>query len=164
MSFAPTQTLIMSKEILESLYGLNIVSTLSAPPHMTTIRFNTLKLTAEEALHTLLKYLPETTPYIHPVLSDLICIDTVGPLPVQPRPVFILIDPKCGEAVLRGSHIYCPGLLASSCNCKNYSVPESTLVSVYCAQTKILRGTKMKALPRDLSFLGNGLSRMVNPI
>lgn len=154
----------MSKEILESLYGPNIVSILSAPPRMTTIRFNTLKLSSEQALQALLEYLPETIPYIHPSLPDLICIATTGPLPVQPLPVFIIIDPKCAESVLRGSHIYCPGLLASSSKCKNYPVPASTPVSVYSAYTKILRGTKVKTPPGDLFFLGNGLSKMVNSI
>lgn len=90
---------------------------LSTPPSLTTIRFNTLKLSKNQALEHLSGILGVEVS-LHTQLPDLLCVPVTGPHAVQRLKRFLCVDARCGEAVMRGAQIYSPGVLASNCEFK----------------------------------------------
>ena len=149
-------------EVLTTLYGQEVLEVLQTPPSLTTIRFNTLQLTQEEALNSLCTTLAPYPVYPHPQMPDVLCIDVQGPNYVEPVAEFVIVDPLCGEAVLRGANVFAPGVLAGNVKCKVYAVREGQVVAVYAVAAKPLRGSKLQALPSDALFLGNGRALMVS--
>lgn len=59
---------------------------------------------------------------IHPVLKDLlVLVSRQVPARVVPLPTEVVVDRDCGEAVLRGAHVYIPGVLgAPKCEPTSY--------------------------------------------
>uniref|UniRef100_A0A6V1QKU6 SAM-dependent MTase RsmB/NOP-type domain-containing protein n=2 Tax=Heterosigma akashiwo TaxID=2829 RepID=A0A6V1QKU6_HETAK len=105
------------------------------PPQTTYLRVNTTKVTAEQVVEELQEWLSGefqdriaatgrevSKPYIHPILDDCVCIPNVPPRHQQDDWEFqddgaghraAVVDRGCGEAVLRGAHVFACGLLAA---------------------------------------------------
>ncbi len=97
-------------------------SCIISPPRESTVRVNTLfdgggstgtTTSALEALKDVLvrqdvRYLP----YPHPNLPDVIQIPSIGPREVFPAERRIIVSVECGQAVLRGAHVFAAGVLA----------------------------------------------------
>lgn len=108
---------------LENWLGVDSVKQmyLSLPtPPPTTLRVNTLISSVEEARDKLHSYLPsqlQDSIRLHPVVPDVIELETLGPIERDhtglPK---MWVSRKCAEAVLRGANIYAPGVLAAEAN------------------------------------------------
>jgi predicted ribosome-associated RNA-binding protein Tma20 len=72
-------------------------------------------------------------------------------------PNFIVVDSFCGEAVLRGSNIFVPGVLASNNKCKPYLVKRGDFLSIYVTDHPPLKGSilTLEQLTNPV-FVGNG--------
>ncbi|XP_069816628.1 tRNA (cytosine(72)-C(5))-methyltransferase NSUN6 isoform X2 [Dendropsophus ebraccatus] len=133
---------------------------LSHPPCFTTVRVNT-RLTSIEKAKQLLKEEIHKFPGViipvhpHPQLSDLLLIPVIGPRrALTQHPVQVIVGAQCGNAVLRGAHVYSAGILSAS---KWMKVGDK--VSVYsdiegqCKRGAIeFDGTKV--------FIGNGIAEL----
>ncbi|KAL0490365.1 methyltransferase [Acrasis kona] len=53
---------------------------------------------------------------IHPHIPDCLCIQVTGPHKVSLLSNFVVVGKQCGEAVLRGSHVFAPGVIGTSNN------------------------------------------------
>ncbi|KAM4705172.1 tRNA (cytosine(72)-C(5))-methyltransferase NSUN6 [Rhinophrynus dorsalis] len=132
---------------------------LAHPPSFTTVRVNTLFNSAEnvkQLLHEeILKQFPGVSIPIlqHPSLHDLLLIPVIGPRRTLKRhPVRVLVGAQCGNAVLRGAHVYSAGIVSSSKWMK-----AGNDVSVYSdIEGKCKRGAK-EFLETNV-FIGNGIS------
>ncbi|KAG7187728.1 hypothetical protein KM043_016781 [Ampulex compressa] len=88
-------------------------------PKITTLRINTAKMTIEAArllIEDLLKQDSKRCPTLSllPEIPEVIVIeswDTSVKLDLEKYPNEIIIDASCGSAVLRGSHIFAPGVI-----------------------------------------------------
>nr|DBA25177.1 TPA: hypothetical protein GDO54_012737 [Pyxicephalus adspersus] len=96
-------------------------SCLSHPPSFTTIRVNTLVTTVEAAKQHLSEEFKKQFPndvipiYQHPTLKDLLLIPVIGPRRAQKQhAVQVIVGAQCGNAVLRGAHVYSAGILSAS--------------------------------------------------
>ncbi|CAH1238735.1 NSUN6 [Branchiostoma lanceolatum] len=138
---------------------------LSLPPGYTTLRVNTVNRTRDvirEELQQLLKkeYSNKAVPCPpvepHPVLPDVLLIPTTGPhLSLQHHSKEIMVDIPCGAAILRGAHIFAPGVLGATAD-----VQAGDQVSVYVdVAGKCLRGFQ-KSYDGPRVFVGNGVARM----
>ncbi|XP_038611581.1 tRNA (cytosine(72)-C(5))-methyltransferase NSUN6 [Tachyglossus aculeatus] len=134
---------------------------LSHPPAFTTVRVNT-RLASVQRVKTLLgeeiqKQFPGLSiPVLqHPDLQDVLLIPVIGPRKdVEERPTRAVVGAQCGNAVLRGAHVYVPGILAASGGMKAGEV-----VSVYSdVEGKCRKGAK--GFAGTQAFLGNGISEL----
>ncbi|XP_040208421.1 LOW QUALITY PROTEIN: tRNA (cytosine(72)-C(5))-methyltransferase NSUN6 [Rana temporaria] len=117
-----------NKELVASL-GLDEVERkfdrlqrcLSHPPSFTTVRVNTLVTSVEAAKQQLSdeikkQFLGDVIPiHQHPRLNDLLLIPVTGPRRAQKQhSVQVIVGAQCGNAVLRGAHVYAAGILSAS--------------------------------------------------
>lgn len=104
-----------------------MVEWLRETPKMTTIRVNLLRVSAAEVKAHILKtimdlnYLPVLPEIeIFESIPEIILIRSIDEKIVNRQPngqlKEIIVDVPCGVAVLRGSHIYAPGVLAMESN------------------------------------------------
>ncbi|XP_016959276.1 tRNA (cytosine(72)-C(5))-methyltransferase NSUN6 [Drosophila biarmipes] len=131
-------------------------------PKVTTYRVNTLRSSVdafrkkvEEKLET--RY-GQASPKVYglPSLPEVLCI---GPLAerltqtyADPELKEVIVDTSCGAALLRGAHIYAPGVLAMESNAQL-----AELVSVYADLTgKCKRGSVIRYDSSEKIFLGTG--------
>ncbi|XP_040823855.1 tRNA (cytosine(72)-C(5))-methyltransferase NSUN6 isoform X1 [Ochotona curzoniae] len=134
---------------------------LSHPPSFTTVRVNTHLASVQHVKNLLLDELQKqfnglTLPvFQHPELQDILLIPVIGPRKnIKKHQCEVVVGAQCGNAVLRGAHIYVPGIVSASKFMKAGDV-----VSVYsdikgkCKKgAKEFDGTKL--------FLGNGVSEL----
>ncbi|CEM03680.1 unnamed protein product [Vitrella brassicaformis CCMP3155] len=128
---------------------------LQTPPATTTLR---VVPSLAPPLEEIFAFLREWTQHkfaieVHPVIADVISLTQKAPdgladtdadsVPASSgRHPVVLVDPHCGHAVLRGSHVYAKGVLASEPGLK-----VGSRVSVYAyvgpkqGDRKLLRGT-----------------------
>ncbi|KAI6651980.1 Methyltransferase NSUN6 isoform X2 [Oopsacas minuta] len=134
---------------------------LSTPPIHTTILTNTL-LTSRDytiaQLQKLTKY--EYSIELSPSVPECILMKSQIGNPTQihcESTVHIVVEYKCGMAVLRGADVYAPGIMAIS-NVVNIG----NIVSVFCdVEGKCTRGmTQIQKDKFTLVFLGNGVLKM----
>lgn len=93
----------------------NITTALPLPPKWTTIRVNSRSDSeVQDIMDLLAEYLPEdTTLSKHPVLQDVLLVRGVSSVDDNmdhqdvPR---VIVDNKCGKAVLRGADVFSPGV------------------------------------------------------
>lgn len=135
---------------------------LGAPPQYTTVRVNTRRMSAEAAKSAVQDHLDKNyvregaapLVMIHPVLKDLlVLVSRQVPARVVPLPTEVVVDRDCGEAVLRGAHVYIPGVLGAP---KWLKAGEK--VAVYAdLDGSCLRG---RTIPYsgNKAFVGNGTS------
>jgi len=103
------------------------------------------------------RYGPES-PRVYglPNLPEVLCIDPLAERLIQTSPDSrlkeVIVDTSCGAALLRGAHIYAPGVLAMESNAQL-----EELVSVYADLTgKCKRGSITRYDSSVKIFLGTG--------
>lgn len=102
---------------LENKYTEEELNVLKSPPDFSTIRINTLKISVADGLEHLRSLYSHLEVFLHDRVPDVACVRSVGPVDREVQSKCVYVDYKCGEAVLRGSHIYSPGILASNHSC-----------------------------------------------
>lgn len=137
-------------------YLLENISKLQVAPLMTTIRINTINIDPVEALEQLKEMValqnPEFRVSICEKIPYLAMIDALGPYSVQPKPDQVIVSMECGQAVLRGSDVFVPGVLAIQDDFKQIKD-----VSVWAdLDGKCTKGLRKNYAGRK-HYLGNGI-------
>lgn len=105
------------EEFFKRKYGEDCIDVLRTPPLESSIRVNTLKIDVESAVVRIRELYDGFCVFVHERIRDLVIVRAAGPFEPKRYEVEVYVDFKCGEAVLRGSHVYCPGVLGSSRSC-----------------------------------------------
>ncbi|XP_028726339.1 tRNA (cytosine(72)-C(5))-methyltransferase NSUN6 [Peromyscus leucopus] len=134
---------------------------LSHPPSFTTVRVNTHLASVENVRGLLLEELQKqfsgfSIPVLrHPALPDVLLIPVTGPRKnIEKQQCEVTVGAQCGNAVLRGAHVYVPGIVAASKFMKAGDV-----ISVYSdIKGKCKKGAK--EFDGTKVFLGNGISEL----
>ncbi|XP_065253803.1 tRNA (cytosine(72)-C(5))-methyltransferase NSUN6 [Emys orbicularis] len=157
-----------NKELISALGTLeaerkyeSLLNCLSHPPAFTTVRVNThlasvkqVKNLLFEEIHKQFKGL--SVPVLqHPELQDILLIPVIGPRKdLQKQSPEVIVGAQCGNSVLRGAHVFVPGIISTSKFMKAGDV-----VSVYSdIEGKCKRGAK-EFLGTKV-FIGNGISEL----
>ncbi|XP_067107329.1 tRNA (cytosine(72)-C(5))-methyltransferase NSUN6 isoform X2 [Osmerus mordax] len=143
-----------------------LLSCLSHPPAFTCVRASTHLAPLEEIRHRLGEELrkqrcgqhmcgsedEEVTILSHPHIPDVLLLPVIGPRSVKQLGSEVVVGALCGSAVLRGAHVFAPGILATPKFMK-----AGDTVSVFSdLEGKCTRGSKNFQGKRV--FLGNGLA------
>ncbi|KAJ7408300.1 putative methyltransferase NSUN6 [Pitangus sulphuratus] len=139
----------------------SLLSRLSHPPSFTTVRVNTHLASVKHVKKLLFEEIQKQFkgPYVpvleHPKLQDILLIPVIGPRQdLKKHPSEVIVGAQCGYAVLRGAHVYVPGIVSTS-----RFVKAGDLVSVYSdIEGKCKRGAK--EFEGVKVFLGNGISEL----
>lgn len=139
----------------------NILTWLCRPPCFTSLRVNTMSISTAAAQKKLQNYLnvllgqPQFQVLEHDLRDTLIIPAVTVHERVSPIYKEVVVDLACGVAVLRGSDVYAPGIMAA-----NPEVECGDTVSVFSdVDGKCLRGLVKPFAGRKV-FVGNGVSRM----
>lgn len=90
----------------------------------------------------------------HPCIPDVLLLPVDGPRPVQQLQSEVMVGAQCGSAVLRGAHVYAPGIIASP---KFMKVGD--VVSVFSdINGRCTRGAT--SFNGNKVFVGNGVAEM----
>ncbi|XP_027703610.1 putative methyltransferase NSUN6 isoform X2 [Vombatus ursinus] len=138
-----------------------LLNHLSHPPAFTTVRVNTHLASVKHVKDLLLEEINKqfnglSVPILqHPDVQDVLLIPVIGPRKnINKQPSEVIVGPHCGSAVLRGAHVYIPGILSASKFMKAGDV-----VSVYSdIEGKCKKGAK--EFDGKKVFLGNGISEL----
>ncbi|XP_076617132.1 tRNA (cytosine(72)-C(5))-methyltransferase NSUN6 isoform X1 [Chaetodon auriga] len=143
-----------------------LLSCLSHPPSCTCVRANTHLAPLEEIRHKLAEELKkqqmcdssaeEVSLQIlpHPRVPDVLLLPVDGPRPVKQLSSELVVGAQCGSAVLRGAHVFVPGIVASPKYMKAGDV-----VSVFSdMEGKCTRGAT--SFQGKRTFLGNGVAQI----
>ncbi|XP_073692963.1 tRNA (cytosine(72)-C(5))-methyltransferase NSUN6 [Garra rufa] len=135
-----------------------LLSCLSHPPLFTCLRASTHLHPLQDIQHRLEQHLAqqERSPsvYTHPQLPDVLLLPVHGPRSVDPLASEVIVGALCGNAVLRGAHVFTPGILSTPKYMKVCDV-----VSVFSdVEGKCTRGAK--EFKGKKVFLGNGISEV----
>ncbi|XP_019518476.1 PREDICTED: putative methyltransferase NSUN6 isoform X2 [Hipposideros armiger] len=155
----------MNKEIVSTLGKQEaerkfetLLNHLSHPPSFTTVRVNTHLGSVQHVKNMLSDELQKfnglSVPILqHPDLQDVLLIPVVGPRKnIKKQQCEAIVGAQCGNAVLRGAHVYVPGIVSASKFMKAGDV-----VSVYSdIKGKCKKGAK--EFDGTKVFLGNGIS------
>ncbi|XP_054377991.1 tRNA (cytosine(72)-C(5))-methyltransferase NSUN6 isoform X4 [Pongo abelii] len=150
---------------------------LSHPPSFTTVRVNTHLASVQHVKNLLLDELQKqfnglSVPILqHPDLQDVLLIPVIGPRVggcvedeteevgrgrknIKKQQCEAIVGAQCGNAVLRGAHVYAPGIVSASKFMKAGDV-----ISVYSdIKGKCKKGAK--EFDGTKVFLGNGISEL----
>uniref|UniRef100_A0A8I5U247 NOP2/Sun RNA methyltransferase 6 n=1 Tax=Pongo abelii TaxID=9601 RepID=A0A8I5U247_PONAB len=134
---------------------------LSHPPSFTTVRVNTHLASVQHVKNLLLDELQKqfnglSVPILqHPDLQDVLLIPVIGPRKnIKKQQCEAIVGAQCGNAVLRGAHVYAPGIVSASKFMKAGDV-----ISVYSdIKGKCKKGAK--EFDGTKVFLGNGISEL----
>ncbi|XP_006271497.1 tRNA (cytosine(72)-C(5))-methyltransferase NSUN6 [Alligator mississippiensis] len=138
-----------------------LLSHLPHPPAFTTVRVNTHLTSVKHVKNLLFEEIEKqfkglNVPILeHPELQDILLIPVIGPRKdLQQQLSEVIVGAQCGSAVLRGAHVYVPGIISASKFMK-----AGDMVSVYSdIEGKCKRGAK-EFLGTKV-FLGNGISEL----
>lgn len=136
-----------------------LLNHLSHPPSFTTVRVNTHLASVQHVKNMLSDELQKqlnglSVPILqHPDLQDVLLIPVIGPRKnIKQQQCEAIVGAQCGNAVLRGAHVYVPGIVSASKFMKAGDV-----VSVYSdIKGKCKKGAK--EFDGTKVFLGNGIS------
>ncbi|XP_061166689.1 tRNA (cytosine(72)-C(5))-methyltransferase NSUN6-like [Saccostrea echinata] len=141
-----------------------LLEVLASPPLYTTLRVNTLKLSSQEIkaiineeLTMIYKSRNWDPPqiFLHPSLEDVLVIENRGPLQIKEMEKEVVIDHRCGMAVLRGADIFVQGIIGAPAN-----MMSGDMVSVYIdLEGKYLKGD-MQPLGGSRFHVGNGVAQL----
>ncbi|NWX85494.1 NOP2 methyltransferase, partial [Nothoprocta pentlandii] len=139
----------------------SLLSHLSHPPAFTTVRVNTRLASVKHVKSLLLDEIQQqfkglNVPVLeHPKIQDILLIPVIGPRhDIRRHDSEVIVGAQCGYAVLRGAHVYVPGIISTSKVLK-----AGDLVSVYSdIEGKCRRGAK--EFGGIKVFLGNGISEL----
>ncbi|KAE8279783.1 putative methyltransferase NSUN6 [Larimichthys crocea] len=139
---------------------------LSHPPSYTCVRASTHLAPLEEIQHKLEEELKkqqmcnssaeEISVQIlpHPRIPDVLLLPVDGPRPVKQLSSEVVVGAQCGSAVLRGAHVFAPGIVASPKYMKAGDV-----VSVFSdLEGRCTRGAT--SFEGKRVFVGNGVAQM----
>ncbi|KAM4605897.1 tRNA (cytosine(72)-C(5))-methyltransferase NSUN6 isoform 1-T2 [Polymixia lowei] len=139
---------------------------LSHPPKYTCVRASTHLAPLEEIRHKLAEELKQqqmcgsSTEEVsvkilpHPRIPDVLLLPVIGPRPVSQLSSEVVVGAQCGSAVLRGAHVFAPGIVATPKFMKSGDV-----VSVFSdLEGKCTRGANN--FQGNRVFLGNGVAEM----
>ena len=132
-----------------------ISRSLPLPPRFTTLRVNTLHSTRELVMLNLKSLLPTDKFSVspHPKLSDALIITGSSSLLDSSFLPRVVVDRKCGKAVLRGADVFSPGIKGLP------HLPNDTNVAVYVdIDHKCKRGEKKYS--GEVVHVANGVTRM----
>ncbi|XP_064224460.1 tRNA (cytosine(72)-C(5))-methyltransferase NSUN6 isoform X2 [Aotus nancymaae] len=149
-----------SKEEAERKFE-TLLKHLSHPPSFTTVRVNTHLASVQHVKNLLLDELQKqlnglSVPILqHPDLQDILLIPVIGPRKnIKKQQCEAIVGAQCGNAVLRGAHVYAPGIVSASKFMKAGDV-----ISVYSdIKGKCKKGAK--EFDGTKVFLGNGISEL----
>ncbi|XP_017651341.1 putative methyltransferase NSUN6 isoform X2 [Nannospalax galili] len=137
-----------------------LLTNLSHPPSFTTVRVNTHLASVERVkslLHVeLQKFNGLSVPILqHPDLPDVLLIPVIGPRRnIKKQQCEAIVGAQCGNAVIRGAHVYVPGIVSAPKFMK-----AGDAVSVYSdIKGKCKKGAK--EFDEIKIFLGNGISEV----
>ncbi|KAB0347307.1 hypothetical protein FD754_012164 [Muntiacus muntjak] len=138
-----------------------LLHNLSHPPSFTTVRVNTHLASVQHVKNLLFDELQKqfnglNFPILqHPDLQDVLLIPVIGPRKdIKQQPCEVIVGAQCGNAVLRGAHVYVPGIVSASKFMKG-----GDDVSVYSdIKGKCKKGAK--EFDGTKIFLGNGISEL----
>ncbi|KAM8802327.1 tRNA (cytosine(72)-C(5))-methyltransferase NSUN6 isoform 1-T1 [Rhynchonycteris naso] len=138
-----------------------LLNRLSHPPSFTTVRVNTYLASVQCVKNLLFDELQKqfnglSVPILqHPDLQDVLLIPVIGPRKnIKKQQCEAIVGTQCGNAVLRGAHVYIPGIVSASKFMKAGDV-----VSVYSdIEGKCKKGAK--EFDGTKVFLGNGISQL----
>ncbi|XP_041669928.1 tRNA (cytosine(72)-C(5))-methyltransferase NSUN6 isoform X2 [Cheilinus undulatus] len=166
------KNIFLNKEVLASVGHQEaecrfhkLLTCLSHPPSYTCVRASTHLAPLEEIRHKLGEELrkqmysssaEEVSAQIlpHPHIPDVLLLPVDGPRPVKQLSSEMVVGAQCGSAVLRGAHVFAPGILASPKYMKAGDV-----VSVFSdLEGKCTRGAT--GFQGKKVFVGNGVAQM----
>ncbi|XP_007526763.2 tRNA (cytosine(72)-C(5))-methyltransferase NSUN6 isoform X2 [Erinaceus europaeus] len=137
----------------------SLLNHLSHPPSFTTVRVNTHLASVQHVKSLLLDELQKqydglSVPVLqHPKLQDVLLIPVIGPRKnIMKQKCEAIVGAQCGNAVLRGAHVYVPGIVSASKFMKAGDV-----ISVY-SDIKGICKKGAKEFDGTKVFLGNGIS------
>uniref|UniRef100_A0A3Q3FP83 NOP2/Sun RNA methyltransferase 6 n=1 Tax=Labrus bergylta TaxID=56723 RepID=A0A3Q3FP83_9LABR len=125
------KNVFLNKEVLSSVGHQEaesrfqrLLTCLSHPPSYTCVRVSTHVAPLDEIRHKLEEELrkcclcssaEEVSVQIlpHPCIPDVLLLPVDGPRPVEKLSSELVVGAQCGSAVLRGAHVFAPGILAS---------------------------------------------------
>ncbi|XP_056869643.1 tRNA (cytosine(72)-C(5))-methyltransferase NSUN6 isoform X1 [Takifugu flavidus] len=167
------QSVFLNKEVLaavghqeaESRFQ-KLLRCLSHPPSYTCVRASThlapleeirLKLAEELAKQQMGQCSAEEASLqilTHPQIPDVLLLPVDGPRHVEQVSSEVVVGAQCGSAVLRGAHVFAPGIVASPKYMKAGDV-----VSVFSdLEGRCTRGAT--SFQGKRAFVGNGVARM----
>ncbi|CAJ1082528.1 tRNA (cytosine(72)-C(5))-methyltransferase NSUN6 isoform X2 [Xyrichtys novacula] len=141
-----------------------LLTCLSHPPSYTCVRVNTHLAPLEEIRHKLGEELKkqmcrssedvQVQIFPHPRIPDVLLLPVIGPRPVKQLSSELVVGAQCGNAVLRGAHVFAPGIIASPKYMKRGDV-----VSVFSdLEGKCTRAAT--SFEGKKVFVGNGVAQM----
>ncbi|EHH64598.1 Putative methyltransferase NSUN6 [Macaca fascicularis] len=131
---------------------------LSHPPSFTTVRVNTHLASVQHVKNLLLDELQKqfnglSVPILqHPDLQDVLLIPVIGPKNIKKQQCEAIVGAQCGNAVLRGAHVYAPGIVSASMKAGDVISVYSDIKGKCKKGAREFDGTKV--------FLGNGISEL----
>eukprot|EP00123_Amoebidium_parasiticum_P016476 comp23446_c0_seq1/m.39117 comp23446_c0_seq1/g.39117 ORF comp23446_c0_seq1/g.39117 comp23446_c0_seq1/m.39117 type:complete len:444 (-) comp23446_c0_seq1:180-1511(-) len=133
-----------------------LLAALATPPSVTSVRCLPTVLPLQQAADTLAEHAQGQRPQVHAVLPDVLVLDngSAEHRPILPRKV--VVDMRCGTAVLRGSHVYAPAVRGATPNVQA-GHPVTVLVDV---QGRCKMGMKKGLLAIGAVPVGNGIAQM----
>ncbi|XP_015519478.2 tRNA (cytosine(72)-C(5))-methyltransferase NSUN6 isoform X1 [Neodiprion lecontei] len=140
-----------------------LCSWLCSTPKTTTFRVNNLVADTETVVKEITKELSQIGPTFKvrtnryfPELIVVSCCDTTMELNFQYLPKEIIVDSICGTAVLRGAHVFAPGVMGIP-----QGLQVGDTVSVYADLTgDCKKGFNKRYVSPYKVFLGNGVLRI----
>ncbi|XP_008301121.1 putative methyltransferase NSUN6 [Stegastes partitus] len=143
-----------------------LLTCLSHPPSYTCVRASTHLAPLEEIRHKLGEELKKQQMgsssaedvsvqiLLHPRITDVLLLPVDGPRPVEQLSSEVVVGAQCGSAVLRGAHVFAPGIVA----CPKYMKP-GDVVSVFSdVEGRCTRGAM--SFQGKKVFVGNGVAEM----
>ncbi|CAH0555236.1 unnamed protein product [Brassicogethes aeneus] len=131
-------------------------------PKITSYRINTLKCNIDDIKTILQGLLTQTLGNvivlkIHPLLSDVLILNhSYENKNINSHDKEVIIDPDCAAAVLRGAHIYAPGVMGLVSG-----VQLNDKISIYAdLSKKCKKGFQKTYTDENKLFIGNGLVKM----
>lgn len=131
---------------------------LTTPPEYTTLRVNTLKMNIEELRDNVLSEIKIEEVVLHPSIRDMLIIPSPQNKTMDSAAIIekqVIVDAKCGAAVLRGAHVYVPGVMAAFSSMK---VGDD--VSVFADIEGTCRKGFTKCFTGKKVFVGNGIAKV----
>ncbi|XP_049605780.1 tRNA (cytosine(72)-C(5))-methyltransferase NSUN6 isoform X1 [Syngnathus scovelli] len=158
----------LNKELLASIghqeaerHFQTLLTCLSHPPSYTCVRASVHLASLEEIKRKLGEELKKQTCVsegeeleidTHPSVPDVLLIPVVGPRCVQQLSSEVVAGVQCGNAVLRGAHVFAPGILA----CPKYMKSGDTVSVFSDVEGKCTRGAF--GFHGKRTFVGNGVA------
>lgn len=153
--------------IFQELQVTTLVQWLQETPKITTIRVNLLQTSTTEVQEHILRIMDECNyitcrPSVNSfdLLPEVILIGSIAQnasptVPLEDNKE-VVVDVSCAAAVLRGAHIYGPGILAMQSNTKI-----GEMVNIFVDKEGVCRkGTNIVFESRQKTFIGFGEVKM----